>query len=113
MLLSCEAVANRLVPIAPGRKTSIDAILVGVDEAAGGDRGLDDRLDRPLLHVGQHVQHDLTTALDQAEEGRFVLFQRAAPSAASSIGFAEEPLRSSARRPRQPAAAPEPPPLAT
>ena len=88
--------ADRLVPVAPSRQAGVDAILVGVDEGARGDRGGDDRLDRPLLHVGQHAQHDLAAALDQAEDGRLVLLQRAA-----------------ARRACQPAAAPEPPLLAT
>jgi hypothetical protein len=29
------------------------------------DGGLDDRLDRPLLDIGQHLQHHLPAALDQ------------------------------------------------
>ncbi len=39
-------VADGLVPVAPGRQAGIDAVLVGVDEGAFGDGGLDDRLDR-------------------------------------------------------------------
>jgi len=35
-----------------------------VDEGALSDGARDDRLDRPLLHVGQHAQDHLTTALD-------------------------------------------------
>ena len=90
------SVADRLVLIAPGRQAGVDVVLVGVDEGALGDGGLDDRLDRRLLHVGQHAQDHLPAALDQAEDGRLVLRQRAA-----------------ARRARQPAAASEPPLLAT
>ncbi len=89
-------VTDRLMSVAPDRQAGIDAILVRVDEGAGGDSGGDNRLDRGLLHVGQHAQHDLATALDQAEDGRLVLRQRA-PS----------------RRACQPATAPEPPLLAT
>src|SRR4051812_47126039 len=89
-------VADRFVLIPPGRQAGVDAILVGMDEGALGNRGRDDRLDRPLLHVGQHAQDHRTTALDQAENGRLVLLPRAP-----------------ARRAGQPATAPEPPLLAT
>src|SRR4051794_18892946 len=90
------SVADRLVPIPPGCQAGVDVVLVGVDASAFGDGGLDDRLDRLLLHIGQHAHNDLSTALDQAEDGWLVLRQRAA-----------------ARRSRQPTAASEPPPLAT
>ena len=89
-------VADRLVPVAPGWQAGVDGVLVRMDEGARGDRGGDDRLDRRLLHVGQHMQRDLPAALDQAEDGWLVLLQRAA-----------------ARRACQLAAAPEPPLLAT
>ena len=89
-------VADGLVPLAPGWQAGVDAIFFRVDESARGDSGGDDRLDRPLLHIGQHMQDHLAAALDQAEDGRLVLLQRAA-----------------ARRACQPAAAPEPPLLAT
>src|SRR3954462_2509508 len=89
------SVADRLVLIAPGRQTGVDVVLIGVDTGTLGHGGLDDRLDRLLLHVGQHAQHHLTAALHQAQDRRLVLRQRAA-----------------ARRTRQPAAASEPAPLA-
>src|SRR5690349_23338644 len=89
-------VADRFVLIAPGRQAGVDAILVGMDKRALGHRGRNDRLDRGLLHVGQHGAHYLTSALDQAENGRLVLLQRAP-----------------ARRPGQPATASKPPLLAT
>src|SRR3954463_4844773 len=89
-------VADRLVLIAPGGQAGVDAILVGMDKRALGYRGRNDRLDRGLLHVGQHGEHYLTTALDQAEDGRLVLLPRA-PT----------------RRAGQPPTAPEPPLLAT
>src|SRR5215212_10103559 len=71
-------VADGLVSVAPGRQATVDAILVGVDERSLGDGGLDDRLDRGLPHVGQHVQDHLATTLDQAEDRWPVLRQRAA-----------------------------------
>ena len=88
--------ADRFVPIAPGGQAGVDAIFVRVDESARGDGGRDDRLDRGLLHVGQHAQHDLSAALDQAKDRWFLLFQRAA-----------------SRRACQPAAPSRPPLLAT
>src|SRR3954468_4725989 len=89
-------VTNRFVPVAPGGQAGVDAILVGMDESALRNRGLNDRLDRGLLHVGQHAQDHLASALDQAEDGWLVLLQRAP-----------------ARRAGQPAAASEPPLLTT
>src|SRR3954463_8159436 len=70
-------VTDRLVLIAPALQASVDTVLVGVDEGTLGNCGRDDRLDRDLLHVGQHVQDHRATALDQAEDGRLVLRQRA------------------------------------
>src|SRR5215218_5259804 len=89
-------VADRFALIAPGLQTGVDIILVRVDQAALDDTGLDDRLDRHLLHIGQHVQNHLTTTLDQAEDGGLVL-----------------PLRAATRRAGQPATASKPPLLAT
>ena len=89
-------VTNGLVPVAPALQAGLDVVLVGVDEGVPGDRGPDDRLDRLLLDIGQHLQRHLPAALDQAEDRRLVLRQRAA-----------------SRRSRQPAAASEPPPFAT
>jgi len=39
--------------MAPGWRASVDPILVRVDAGARGDGG-GDRLDRSLLHIGQH-----------------------------------------------------------
>jgi len=71
-------------------------VFVRVDEGARGDSSRDDRPDCPLLHIGQHMQDHLAAVLDQAEDGRLVLLQRAA-----------------ARRTCQPAAPCKPPLLAT
>jgi len=76
--LFAVGMADRLVAVAPGRQACIDVVFIGVDHRAGHDRGSNDRLDRGLLHIGQHAQHDLTAALDQAEDRWLVLRQRAA-----------------------------------
>src|SRR3954467_405341 len=78
-------VADRLVLIAPGGQASVDAILVGVDEGALSNGARDDRLDRPLLHVGQHVQDHWPTALDQAEDRGLILLRRAPTRSAPQL----------------------------
>src|SRR5690348_15862455 len=70
------AVADGLVLVAPHRKTSVNAVLVGVDHRAFDDDFLNDRLDRFLLYIGQHPKNDLTIALDQAQDRRFILLER-------------------------------------
>src|SRR3954464_4507080 len=95
-------VADRLVPIAPGWQTGVDVVLIGVDTGALGHDGLDDRLDRLLLHLGRHAQHHLPAALDQAEDRWLVLLQRAALDGGSGIGRPTRPrhLRAARRLPR-------------
>src|SRR4051794_26783089 len=84
-------VADRLVLIAPGGQAGVDAVLVGVEEGTLGNCGLDDRLDRGLLHVGHHVQDHLTSALDQAEDGELVLLPRAPARPAGQPPAASKP----------------------
>src|ERR671920_986375 len=71
------AVTDSLVLVAPHRQASVNAVLVGVDHRAFDDHGLNDRLDRLLLHIGQHAENDLAIALDQAQDRRLFLFERA------------------------------------
>src|SRR3712207_8905663 len=54
--LPISPMADRLVPVAPGLQAGVAAVLVGVDQAALGDRCRDDRLDRCLPHVGQRSE---------------------------------------------------------
>src|SRR3954471_6277254 len=70
-----SGVAHRLVAIAPSWQACVDVILIGVNQRARGDRIADDWLDRCLLHIGQHVQNNLSAALDQAEDRRLVVFR--------------------------------------
>ncbi len=85
------SMADRLVLVALGGQARVDAVFVCVDEGARGDGGGDDWLDRGLLHVGQHAQHDLPAALDQAEDRRLVLFQRAAARRACQLAAPSKP----------------------
>src|SRR3954453_4832640 len=70
-------VAHGLVPVAPVVQPGVDVVLVRVHEGALGDRRLDPRPDRPLADVGEHAEHDLPAALEQAQDGRLVLVERA------------------------------------
>jgi hypothetical protein len=90
------SMADGLVRIAPGWQPGVDVVFIGVDQCVGRDRCGNDRLDRGLLHIGQHAQHDLIAALDHPglaippscawrnlepaspEDRWLVLFQRAA-----------------------------------
>src|SRR3954468_20430189 len=89
-------VADRLVAVAPVLQTRVDVVLVGVHQGALGDAPLDDGPDRRLLPVGQHPQDDLAAPLQQAQDRRLVLRQRA-----------------SSRRAPQATPAPRSPPWAT
>src|SRR4051794_4407792 len=76
-------VADGLVPVAPVLQPGVDAVLVGVDEGALRDGRLDHRPDRPLPDVGEHAHDHLAPALEQAEDRRLVLGERAATGGAS------------------------------
>src|SRR3954452_22803677 len=89
-------VADRLVAVAPLVQAAVDVVLVGVHQRALRDGGLDHRPDRHLPHVGQHPQDDLAAPLQEAEDRRLLLRQRAA-----------------SRRAPQATPAPRPPLLAT
>src|SRR3954452_16761746 len=89
-------VAHGLVAVAPLFQAAVDIVLVGVHQRALRDGGLDHRPDRHLPHVGQHPQDDLAAPLQEAEDRRLLLRQRAA-----------------SRHAPQATPAPRPPPLAT
>src|SRR3954464_5408487 len=72
------AMADGLVPVAPVLQAGVDVVLVGVHQGTFGDAGLDDRSDRRLLDVGQHPDHHLAATLQQAQDRRLLLCQRAA-----------------------------------
>ncbi len=72
------SMTDRLVPIAPGFQASLDCVLIGVDEGTSRYSRLEDRLDRCLLDVFQHVENDVAAALDQTEDRRRRFLQGAA-----------------------------------
>src|SRR3954447_2454474 len=66
-----------LVLVTPYRQTSVDAVLIGIDHRAFDDDRGNDRLDRLLLYIGQHPENNLAITLDQAQDRRVFLFERA------------------------------------
>src|SRR5664279_2232254 len=60
---------------APCGQPCVDVVLVGVDHCPRGDRRLDQRADRLLLHVGQHPDEHLAGPLDHPEDRRLLLGQ--------------------------------------
>jgi hypothetical protein len=64
------SVADGLVPVAPALQPGIDVVLVGVNESALDDAGLDEWSDRHLPDVGQHPDHHLAATLQQAQVRR-------------------------------------------
>jgi hypothetical protein len=86
-----------VLAVAPGRQAGTDGVLVGVDERARLDGRLNDRRDRCLPDVSQHVKDHLAAALDQAKDLWLLLlqgapaggsFEPAAPSGAAFLATA-------------------------
>src|ERR1019366_6512712 len=73
-----RAVADALVLVAPAWQAGVDIVFIRVDPRSLGDGRLDLWFDRCLFNVLQHMKNDLPAALDQSEDGRFLLFQSAA-----------------------------------
>src|SRR4051794_824465 len=99
-------VTDRLVAVAPLVQAAVDAVLVGVHEGALGDAPLDDGPDRRLPHVGQQAHGHVAAALEQAEDRRLVLVERApaesTPQPSASTGT--PPSATAAGSPLWPAA---------
>ena len=71
--------ADAVMLVAPLLQSVVDVVLVGVDHAARGDRGPDQRPDGRLLDVGQHADDDRDGPLDHPEDRRLLLLQRPPP----------------------------------
>jgi len=77
-----SAMAYRLVFIAPFWQSGVDIVLVGEHQRTGQDRFLNQRSNRYLAYVLQHMDDDLATALDHPEDGGLLLFERTAAACA-------------------------------
>src|SRR6266849_8091006 len=74
------AVTDAFMRIAPLFQAAIDGVFIRVNTGTRRNRRLDQWLDRPLLNVVQHPNHDLSTALDHPED-RWLLRGECAASA--------------------------------
>src|SRR5688572_12403989 len=88
-----RTVAHAFVIVAPCIQAAVDVIRIGVDQGPRGNRGWNQRLDRHLLDVLQHLNHHIATALDHAEDRRFLTFERpASPGPLESPSSAQAPF---------------------
>ena len=92
IVVSCEltpSMVDMLMTVSPGLQTGINAVLISINKCAGINSVFDEGLDGLLLHIGQQLDHDLTTALYHPKNGRPLFLQ--GPSAS----FAFEPTSTS------------------
>ena len=71
IVISCifpTAMTDTFMCIAPLFQAVIDGVFIRVHIRARSNRCLNQRLDRPLLDVGQHTNDHLSTALDHPED---------------------------------------------
>src|SRR5260221_13663536 len=69
---------DRLVLVSPFVQSRIDIVLIGKNQAPDLNSQFEEGLDRLLLDIREHVQDDLSIALDHAQDRRF--FTRQSPS---------------------------------
>src|SRR5215470_7192879 len=67
------AMMHTLMAVSPALQTGINAVLVGIHQCTWNDGVFDEGLDRLLLHIGQQMDHHLTTALHHPKDRRSCL----------------------------------------
>lgn len=72
-----SGVADRLVPETPGRESGVDGVFIRIDLTALPDDAANDRLDRGLLYVFEHLDEHVAGALQNAENRWLFLLQGA------------------------------------
>src|SRR5882762_6191335 len=73
------SMVDMLMTVAPGLQTSINAVLIRINQCPRNDGVLYERLDRLLLHIGQQLDDHLPASLDHPKDGRS-LFLQCAPA---------------------------------
>lgn len=94
-----SAVADGLVLVAPRPQAAVEVVLVGQHQCARRDARLDQRMNGDLADVFEPADDDLAAALHHAEDGGFLLLERAAtPGALQAVSSALAVLFSDCRR---------------
>src|SRR5712692_191432 len=68
---TCRFTAQMVV--SPDTQTCINAVFICINNCTRSNGLFDKRLDGLLLHIGQHVDDDLTSPLHHPKDGRFLL----------------------------------------
>ena len=71
---------DRFVTEAPSFQTRVDVVFISENQASQLNGLFENRLDRFLLHIRQHAEDHLTTALDHAQDRRFLSLQGPTPA---------------------------------
>ncbi len=95
-VFTCRMI-NRLVLVAPVVQSGIDIVLVGKNQTSELNGLFENRLDRLLLDIRQHVQDNFAVALDHAQDRWLFLLQRAASGCALQPSTPTEPSLSAYR----------------
>ena len=64
-----SSMVDALMVVSPVVQAGINAVLIRIYPCSWNNRVFDERLDRLLLHIGKHVDDDLTTPLHHAKHG--------------------------------------------
>src|SRR6266849_8244184 len=67
------SMVDALMVVSPDTQTCINAVFICINKCTRSNDLFDERLDGLLLHVGNHVDDDLTTSLNHPKDGRFLL----------------------------------------
>src|SRR5215831_19359550 len=67
------SMVDTLMIISPDLQTGINAVLICIHPCPRDDRVFDEGFDGLLLHIGQQIEHDLTTALHHPKDRRSFL----------------------------------------
>src|SRR5712691_4646478 len=66
------SMVDTLMGVSPGTQTCINAVFICIHKRTRSNGLFDEWLDGLLLHIGHHVDDDLTTPLNHPKDGRFL-----------------------------------------
>src|SRR2546421_7320889 len=65
-----SSMVDALMVVPPRTQARINAVLIRIHKCTWSNGLFDERLDRLLLHIGYHLDHDLTTPLNHPKDRR-------------------------------------------